>query len=188
MVDDGLLKTTDLQARIELELGLIIDPSTIRAWIARDEHPLPVAYKGKNGQSHKFQWADFLAWYLEEQERAPVTSSATEADIDQLDWHSARTISARERAKKDIIETRRLEGRYGDITVMEQTAEDRARQAVNRLMALPSRLAPRLALMADELEIDRLLDTEFRALCAEIERAATQAIGDESAPEEEPAA
>lgn len=185
MADDQLLKTTELQARIELELGLVIDASTIRYWVGRDEHPLPVAYRGKTGQSHKFAWTDFLAWYLEEQERSPLHSSASEDDIDQLDWHSARTISARERAKKDIIETRRLEGRYGEITAMEQAAEDRARQAVNRLMTLPSRLAPRLALMTDELEIDRLLDSELRALCGEIERAATLALGAELEGEEE---
>ena len=184
MAEEVLLKTTELQARIELELGLVIDGSTIRYWVGREEHPLPVAYRGKNGQSHKFRWPEFLAWYLQEQERSPLQSAASEEDIDQLDWHSARTISARERAKKDIIETRRLEGRYGDITAMEQTAEDRARQAVNRLMTLPSRLAPRLAVIGDELEIDRILDAELRALCAEIEGAARQALDAETDPEE----
>jgi hypothetical protein len=39
--------------------------------------------------------------------------------------------------------------------------------------------------MTDELEIDRLLDSELRALCGEIERAATLALGAELEGEEE---
>ena len=90
------------------------------------------------------------------------------------------------RPKKDIIETRRLEGKYADVAAMERTAEDRARQAVNLLRAIPSRLAP-ILVGKEELEIDRLLDEEIRRVCAAIEQAARTGIDadDESEKDEQ---
>jgi hypothetical protein len=184
---EGTLKTSELQARMELDLGLIVSPITIRAWIDRDEHPLPVAYRGKNGQAHRFRWLDFLTWYEAEQERTAAFNRPDADDIDQIDWHTARTISARERAKKDILETRRLEGKYAEVTAMERAAEDRARHAVNQLRAISSRLAPVLV-GKDELEIDRLLDAEIRTVCAEIERAALAALDADGADDPLPEA
>lgn len=183
MSEPELLKTSELLARLELELGLVLDQSTIRAWSLREEHPVPVAYRGKNGQSHRFCWPDVLAWYLEEQDRLAASSSPAATDLDALDWHSARTISARERAKRDIIETRRIEGRYADVTTMRQVAEDRARHAVNLLRTLPGRVAPQLATMSDEVAIDHYLDVEIRSICQSIERAALDSL---EASEEDP--
>lgn len=175
---DGTLKTSELQARLEVDLGLIVNARTIRHWVERPENPCPVAYKGKNGQAHRFRWVDFLLWYEAEQERQAAIGhgpASTETDIDQIDWHAARTISARERAKRDRLETRRLEGKYGDIQTMEQAAEDFARQAVNLMRALPARLAPVLV-GKTELEIDRLLDADIREICQTLERTARAAL------------
>lgn len=176
----GLLTTKEVLARMESDLGIILHPSTIRSWISRPADPLPVAYRGRNGQAHRFDWLAVLAWYEAEIERTAQIGSqsdaAADSDINTLDWHSARTISARERAKQDILETRRLEGKYGEITAMEQAAEDWARQAVNALMSISSRVAPRLVAIADELEIDRILDAEIRAVCTQIEVAASAGL------------
>lgn len=176
---EGTLTTKELLARIDAELGLKFHPSAIRHWIAREERPLPVAYKGKSGQSHRFDWVAFLEWYEgEEAETAPGGEGGAD-DIDRMDWHGARTISARAQAKKDVILARKVEGRYGDVPEMRRTAEDRARQAVLALRGIPSRLAPKLALVTDEIEIDLLLDQEIRAVCQEIEEAALQAMEQE---------
>lgn len=177
---EGTLKTVELQAMIEHELGIVLHARTIRSWVEREDNPLPVAYRGKNGQPHRFRWLDFLVWYEADQERLATATSATDgddpaSDLDRMDWHSARTISARERAKRDILETRKLEGRYGDVQTFEQAAEDFARQAVNRLRAIPARIAPTLV-GKDELEIDRLIDAEIRAACQEMERHARSAL------------
>lgn len=176
---EGTLTTAELVAKIELELGLLLNPGTIRMWTGRDDNPLPVAYRGKNGQAHRFRWVEFLEWY-EAYSAAELPSSETAStdpeNIDQLDWHNARTISARERAKRDIIETARLAGKYAEVAEMERIAEDRARHAVNLLRTIPSRLAPVLV-GKDELEIDRLLDAEIRRVCQRIEEAAQTAIG-----------
>jgi hypothetical protein len=67
---------------------------------------------------------------------------------------------------------------------MERLAEDSARQATQALLALPSKLAPRLAGMSDELEIDRLLDTELRAVCQALEAATRRALTADDLPEE----
>lgn len=176
---EGTLTTPELLAKIELDLGLLLNPSTIRMWIGRDDNPLPVAYRGKNGQAHRFRWLEFLEWY-EAYAGDPQISEVDRTDptqIDHLDWHNARTISARERAKRDIIETARLAGKYAEVAEMERTAEDRARHAVNLLRTLPARLAPQLAAMTDELAIDQLLDIEIRRICQRIEEAAQTAIG-----------
>lgn len=176
---EGTLKTVELQAKIELELGLVVHARTIRSWVERPDNPLPVAYRGKNGQSHRFRWLDFLLWYESDQERLSAAADSGDdpesVDLDRLDWHSARTISARERAKRDILETRKLEGKYGDIQTFDQAAEDFARQAVNRFRAIPSRIAPALV-GKDELEIDRLIDAEIRAACQEMEQSARSAL------------
>lgn len=175
--DPDLLKTQELIARIEDELGLVFDRNTITAWTRRDEDPLPVAYKGKAGQAHRYDWNDFLAWYDRETDR---TEARTVSDIDSIDFHEARTIDMRERAKRSIIETEREAGTLGDVRAMESAGEDLARQAVNMLLAIPARMAPQLAAMNDETAIDKLLQDEIRQVCNVI---ANTNPGDEPDPE-----
>jgi phage terminase Nu1 subunit (DNA packaging protein) len=112
--------------------------------------PLVPAYTGKNGQA-RFVWVGFLTWY-DQYGDVSNTHGRAVTDPDDLDWHCARTVSARAQAKRDILLTARLEGKYGDIKTMEQTGENAARQAVLTLLAIPSRIAPRLAALTDELE------------------------------------
>lgn len=163
MTDDtDILKTQDLIQRIEDELGLVFDRNTITAWTRREEDPLPVAYKGKAGQAHRYDWLEFLSWYEREVER---TEARTISDIDSIDFHEARTIDMRERAKRSIIETQREAGALGDVSAMEAAGEDLARQAVNMLLAIPARLAPQLAAMSDETAVDELLQREIRQVC-----------------------
>ena len=152
---EGTLTTTELVAQIAAEFGDIYSNQTIRSWSARpaDQHPLPMVHKGKAGQAHLYAWSEFLAWYAEETERqaqavANVAQSQAPADpaapsIDTLDWHAARTISAREQAKRDILLTAQLEAKVGDLETMARTAEDRARLAVQQLLTIPSRVSPR---------------------------------------------
>lgn len=178
----GTLKTAELLAKIETELGLRIEQVTIRSWVNRAENPLVPAYTGKNGQAHRFVWVDFLSWY-DQYGDVPNTHGREPTDPDDLDWHGARTVSARAQAKRDILLTARLEGKYGDIKTMEQTSENAARQAVLALLAIPSRIAPRLAVLTDELAIDRLLDAEIRQVCADLEATALRAIDLDDEPQ-----
>jgi len=191
---DGCLNTGEMCAKIEEAFDLRIARDTIRSWANRADDPLPIAYRAqKAGQSHWFRWVDFLEWFEREQDRQEALATAfadrqagdnPAAAIDSLDWHSAKTISAREAAKRDILLTAKLEGRYADVTTMERLAEDSARLATQALLALPSKLAPRLAGMSDELEIDRLLDTELRAVCQALEAATRRALTADDLPEE----
>ena len=196
---EGCLNTNEMVAKIEEAFDLRVSRDTIRSWANRDDDPLPIAYRAqKAGQSHWFRWVDFLEWFEREQDRqeAIATAFADRAPgdhpataIDSLDWHSAKTISAREAAKRDILLTAKLEGRYADISTMERLAEDSARLATQALLALPSKLAPRLAGLSDELEIDRLLDTEIRHVCQALEAAARRALtADDLADDAAPAA
>lgn len=178
----GTLKTTELLAKIETDLGLCFDHKIVSAWVNRPENPLIPAYSGKNGQSRRFVWVDFLAWY-DQYGDVPNTHGREPTDPDDLDWHGARTVSARAQAKRDILLTARLEGKYGDIKTMEQTGENAARQAVLALLAIPSRIAPRLAALTDELAIDRLLDAEIRQVCADLEASALRSIDLDDEPQ-----
>lgn len=181
---EGCLNTGEMCHEIEARLGLRVARETVRSWANREQDPLPIFQRGKAGQSHWFRWVDFLEWYEAEQDRQDAIATAFAAQsgdgqastIDQLDWHSARTISAREQAKRDILLTAKLEGRYAEVDAMERLAEDSARQATQALLALPSKLAPRLAAISDELAIDRLLDSEIRAACQALEAAARRAL------------
>lgn len=183
---DGCLNTGEMCTKIEEAFDLRIARETIRSWANRDDDPLPIAYRAqKAGQSHWFRWVDFLEWFEREQDRQEALATAyaerqgsdnPATAIDSLDWHSAKTISAREAAKRDIILTAKLEGRYADVASMERLAEDSARLAVQALLALPSKLAPRLAHISDELAIDRLLDAEIRAVCQALEAATRRTL------------
>jgi hypothetical protein len=196
---EGCLNTGEMIAKIEATFDLRLARETLRSWANRDDDPLPIAYRAnKAGQSHWFRWVDFLEWFEREQDRQEAIAAAF-ADrpvgdghataIDHLDWHSAKTVSAREAAKRDILLTAKLEGRYADVSTMERLAEDSARLAAQALLALPSKLAPRLAGLSDELEIDRLLDTELRAVCQALEQATRRALSAaDLAPDLDPAA
>ena len=177
---EGTLTTPQLVAQIEAEFGLKLSSQSIRNYMGRpeDQHPLPCVYRGKNGQAHLFSWEDFLVWFDGETDRTNDGQSPLPGDdstaapghhIDTLDWHSARTISAREQAKRDMLITGKMEGKLGDTDVMARTAEDRARLAVQQLLAIPSRIAPRLLNLSDELQIDRIIDAEIRLVCQQIE-------------------
>jgi phage terminase Nu1 subunit (DNA packaging protein) len=193
--EPGTLTTPELLAAIEEEFGLRLSREAIRSWVKRPDNPLPVAYKGKPGQAHLFRWLEFLEWFDRETEsqQAATDKLATAADrpeleahIDTLDWHSAKTVSAREQAKRDILETAKAEGTYGDLATMAHVAEDTARQAVQQLMAIPARIAPQLAAIDDETEVDRLLDAELRNVCQQIAAAASRsADADDDAPASE---
>lgn len=172
--ETAYLSTRELLDRIREVFRVTLDPRTITAWVARDRDPLPVTLRARRGQGHKYDWATVHPWLERE-----LTRTINSDDIDTMDMYGAKTVSARARAKMDTIELAVIEQRYGEITAMEQAAEDCARQAVNRLMALPSRLAPRLALMTDELQIDRLLDDEIRQICNEIDQAARAGLTDQ---------
>lgn len=163
---DDLLTTNQLLARIEEELGYVFDRETIVSWARRQSDPLPLAYRGRPGQSHKYDWLTFLSWFEAECERQDRVRGS--ADINTLDYHDARTIEMRERAKRSIIETNRQAGELGEVARMEAAAEDLARQAVTKLLAIPARLAPLLAAESDETRCDTLLQNELRAICNEI--------------------
>ena len=181
---EGTLTTPELIDAIEREFGLRLSREALRSWTRRETDPLPLAYQGKKGQPHLYSWVDFLEWFDRETNRQDQSTAAIaatdgeqqEAHIDTLDWHSARTISAREQAKRDILATAKAEERYGEIDAMNRIAEDRARQAVQQLLAIPSRLAPRLAAISDETTIDQLLDEEIRSVCQQIEAATLQSL------------
>jgi len=170
------LKTADLLERIEADYGLRLDARTVQYWTTRLEDPMPVAYKGKSGQANRYNWDSAREWV----ERNVINAKPDGSNvIDAADWHQARTISARTKAKRDLLELGVLEEKYGDLAEVARTAEDRARHAVLQLRAIPSRLAPRLALLSDEIECGRLLAEEIRTVCQEIERSSRLAIGDD---------
>lgn len=182
MNDDlDTLKTQELITRIEDELGLVFDRNTITAWTRREEDPLPVAYKGKGGQAHRYSWTDFLAWYDREIDR---TEARTLDDIDSIDYHEARTIDMRERAKRSMMETQREAETLVEVSPLQAAVEDLGRQAVNMLLAIPARIAPQLATMTDETAVDALLQSEIRTVCNLIANAKP---GDDLDPEPEPA-
>lgn len=171
-----IIKTAQLLQRVEQEYGIVLTRQAVASWVARERDPLPTHYRGKNGQSHKFDWDLCRPWIEANLVEAGTTDAAS---IDTMDWHQAKTVSARERAKRDRIETAALERRYVEAAALSGVVEDLARQAVLALRALPARIAPRLAPLDDELEVGKVLDEEIRTLCTEIERGALRILEEE---------
>jgi phage terminase Nu1 subunit (DNA packaging protein) len=160
-----LLNTLDVLARLESDLNRVYDRRTITNWTCRADNPLPLAFKGTRGQGNKYDYDEVLAWLMEEDARQALQRRNPDEEID---YHTARTIEQRERAKQKIIETGVMEGKYGEIQRMQAAAEDLGRQAVQELLNIAPRLSPKLATIADEVEIDQLLQTEIRAICNKI--------------------
>jgi phage terminase Nu1 subunit (DNA packaging protein) len=159
------LTTNQLIARINVELGLTIDRNTVTAWTRREDCPLPVAYKGKPGQGHRYDWAAVRPWLDTEMARAAEKMGT---DIDAMDWAQARTIKERERAKQAQMDTLSRRGELGSVAEMELEAEDIGRQAVQMLLAAVDRMAPLLAVEDDEVACATILDRELRRVCNEI--------------------
>lgn len=166
---EDLFTTNQLIDRIDQELGYVFDRVTITSWTRRDEDPLPLAYKGRPGQGHKYSWIEFLTWFERECDRQNRIRAPS--DIDAVDYHEARTIDMRERAKRSIIETELQAGNLGEIARMQAVAEDLARQAVNQLVAISARVAPLLAVEDDATKIDEILQREIRNVSNQIARA-----------------
>lgn len=172
---DGVITTPMLLDEIQREFGLVVSRQTVLSWVLREDNPAPVEYRGKSGQGHWYDWEAFKRWMREDIARQSAKPGGRH--IDSADWHQAKTISARERAKRDVIETGILEERYGETGAMQATAEDRARKAVQMLSGIPSRVAPLLAAETDELVILRILDDEYRRVCTQIASDARVALG-----------
>lgn len=171
MSGEDLLNTNQLIERIEAELGLVYDRNTITAWSRLpDDHPvgpMPVAYQGRQGQANGYRVADVLAWlsrYLEYQD----AQSGDSESIKALDYHGARTVEMRERAKQAIMDTGERAGSLGMVAEMEAAAEDLGRRASEALLAIPDRLASALAACDDEVEVHRMLDVDLRRVCDQI--------------------
>ncbi len=156
-----LLNTLALVARLREDLGREYDRHTITAWTRREKSPLPLAYQGRPGQSNKYEYAEVRAWLEQEDARVDAQTS----DIDEMDWHLARTVEQREKAKQAQMVTLARAGDLGVVSEMEKAAADLGYQAVQMLLNIPSRLAPKLAEISDEIEIDHLLQQEIRAAC-----------------------
>ncbi len=168
--DADLLNTLALVARLHEDQGREYDRHTITAWTRRENNPLPLAYQGRPGQSNKYDYAEVLAWLEQEDARVDARSS----DIDEMDWHLARTVEQREKAKQAQMATLARAGDLGVVAEMEKAAADLGYQAVQMLLNIPARLAPKLAELSDEIEIDHLLQQEIRAACNAIAKLQTR--------------
>lgn len=168
-VRDLGLTTNQLIARIKAEVGLVVDRNTVTAWTRRQDHPLPVAYRGKPGQGHRYEWEVVHPWLQAEMERAAAQQPT--GDIDNMDWFEARTVKERERAKQAQMDTLARGGELGSIHEMELEAEDLGRHAVQQLRQLGDRVAPLLIGMADEVAIAAAINREVEAVCNQIAEA-----------------
>lgn len=160
-----LLNTLALVALLRENLGREYDRHTITAWTRREKDPLPLAYQGRPGQSNKYNYDEVLSWLEHEDARVDARIDAQSSDIDEMDWYLARTVEQREKAKQAQMITLSRAGDLGVVSEMEKTAADLGYQAVQMLLNIPSRLAPKLAELSDEIEIDHLLQQEIRAIC-----------------------
>lgn len=159
------LTTNQLIARIGLEFGLTLDRNTITAWTRRSDLPMPIVYKGKPGQGHRYDWAQVKPWLEGEIAR---TSKIDGKSIDEMDWAQARTVKERERAKQAQMDTMRRSGEVGSIREMELEAEDLGRQAVEMLLVMADRVAPLVAAQENEVACANIIDREVRAVCNRI--------------------
>jgi phage terminase Nu1 subunit (DNA packaging protein) len=159
------LTTNQLLDQIERELGLTLDRNTITAWTRRADMPMPIAYRGKPGQGHRYDWLVVKPWLEAEIAR---TSNTDGQDIDAMDWAQARTVKERERAKQAQMDTLSRSGAVGSIHVMELEAENLGRQAVEMLLVIPDRIAPQIAAEDDEVRCYQIIDEEMRRVCNKI--------------------
>jgi len=161
-MDEKRLTTMELVERISEEWGLEYSRNTILYWIRRETNPLPLAYQGRNGQSHRFDWGVVRPW-LEAEFAAEAEASMQ--DIDSMDWNRARTMEQREKAKQAQMVTAERAGDLVSRREVELKAENLAAIAAQMLLAIPDRIGAALAHETDEVRVVQMLDRELRAVC-----------------------
>lgn len=143
--------------RVTLIDGLIDQEIADREW-ARNTDP----DQQERGAPEQFEVTQARA-----QASAEPPPTAEKADYDpRLVDAKART----ERLRADLLEMEIREKRAEliDADAARRVQFNLARSTRNAILAVPSRLAPLLAPIADAAEIERMLDAELRQICQQI--------------------
>lgn len=159
------LTTNQLIEKIFSDFGYTFDRTTISWWTRREEDPLPVVYRGKAGQSHRYSWDAFEAWFARHREREAERSAE---GVDAMDYNEARTIEQREKAKQSQIATLEKSQELGDRKGMENEVADLVLTAREKLLTVPDRMAALVAAETDESKCYQMLRAEMILVCGEM--------------------
>jgi phage terminase Nu1 subunit (DNA packaging protein) len=180
-----ILKTGELIEKIREEFGYTYDRVTVLSWARRAADPLPAVYKGRPGQSSRFDWTAVEPWLETEFE---AQSQSDMRDIDSMDWMQARTMKERELAKQAQMETQRRAGELVSRREVELEAENLAATAAQMLLVIPDRISAVLAHECDETRVAQTLDQELRGVCNAIAESRRRGMdADDEASEDAPA-
>lgn len=109
----------------------------------------------------------------------PLEPRGGNGDGKGASYADARAERERTQARLAQLQLERQEGALVEADVVRNQAFREARRARDLLLALPGRLAPLLATVDDEREIETILEEEIEQLCAEISEARAAAGADQ---------
>jgi len=90
-MDEGLdlCTTRELIKRLEGDLGRTYDRNTITAWTRLTENPMPVHYRGTNGQANLYDYDAVLEWLAEREQTAHEQSHGiTDPRLEKARWEA----------------------------------------------------------------------------------------------------
>ena len=146
-------------SRADLAEILRVSAPTVDAWIRRG---LPVAKKGGRGRAYEFDLADVIAWRVEQAETN--ASAATEV----VDFEEARARKTAAEAEIAEADARQRRGELVEIDTVAEILETRLSTVRLRLLAVPAKVAPRVAPIRATAKIRRILEDEFSDVLDEL--------------------
>tara|TARA_B100001123_G_scaffold441667_1_gene583406 strand:+ start:791 stop:1480 length:690 start_codon:yes stop_codon:yes gene_type:complete len=115
-------------------------------------------------------------------EELPLASAKSADKADTTDYKESRATRERAAARKAQIELAALEGQYVETDPLCREEAEVFRTVRNQLLSLPRDMAPDLAIMTDEIEIEAKIRTHIESL---LEQLANDIAGSEFIDSEE---
>ncbi len=152
--------------RTQVAYMLDCDVRTLSTYQKRQTHPLPVAVKGKRGQSHQYDPQAVLKWKV----RQEVARLSVVDDGSVLDLEYERARLAKAQADKTERENTVRDGELAPIEALTFAIADFAAQGVAILEGIPKRIKASLpSLRARELKILGTELSKFRKALTSIQ-------------------
>jgi len=146
-------------SRADLAEILRVSLPTVDSWIRRG---LPVAKKGGRGRAYEFDLADVIQWRVDQAE------AGVAAERDVIDFEEARARKTTAEAEIAEADARQRRGELVEIDTVAELLEQKLSTVRLRMLAVPSKVAPRVATLRSVPKVRRVLEDEFADVLDEL--------------------
>ena len=146
-------------SRSDLAEILRVSPPTVDSWIRRG---LPVKEKGGRGRAYEFDLADVIEW------RVASAQASASVSAELLDFEEARARKTTAEAEIAEADARQRRGELVEIDTVAELLETKLSTVRLRMLAVPAKVAPRVAAVRAVAKVRRILEDEFSDVLDEL--------------------